>query len=96
MEAPGVGQVGMPRSAPCEAPAPPQLELSGRQRELLAMLADLKGRVGRLYEGALRVVADGGNSSTPLFDEHHGVDPLERVLADGAIRVARVRTEYRT
>jgi hypothetical protein len=30
-----------------------------------------------------------------LFDSHDGVDPLDRVSADGAIRVARVR-EYGT
>jgi type IV secretory pathway TraG/TraD family ATPase VirD4 len=31
-----------------------------------------------------------------LFDEHRDVDPADRVSAEDAIRVARVRTEYGT
>jgi hypothetical protein len=37
------------------------LELSGRSREVLDVLADGEGQAALLYEGALRVLADGDN-----------------------------------
>jgi hypothetical protein len=53
--------VGMTRPTAGEEPARLPLELSGRPREILDILVDLKGDAGVLYEGALRVVADGAN-----------------------------------
>jgi hypothetical protein len=43
-----------------EPPGPNQ-ELSGRSREILDILADYDGQAAVLYEGALRVLADGEN-----------------------------------
>lgn len=48
-------------SDPNATPQRPLLELSGRSREVLDVLADGEGQAAVLYEGALRVLADGEN-----------------------------------
>jgi hypothetical protein len=58
----------------------PQLELGGRSRELLDILAD-KGKAGALYEGALRMLIDGANPVRTRLAAHalrELMDELER------------------
>lgn len=66
---------------PGEEPASPPLELSGRSRELLDILVDFEGAAAVLYEGALRVVADGANPVRIRLAAHalrELMDDLER------------------
>lgn len=76
-----VSESSVTAPGPGEEPTSPPLELSGRSGKLLDILVDFEGGAAALYEGALRVVADGANPVRIRLATHalrELMDDLER------------------
>lgn len=89
---------------PGDVPGPAQLELSARSRELLEILGEFKGNARVLYEGAVRVVADGANPGRirlgahalrELMDELEGEAGLTRQGPSLKERVRKLQDEWK-